>query len=132
MRLQTFQERFEYLQLNGYVGKETFGFERYLNQNFYRSKQWKDVRNYIIVRDSGCDLGVLGFEIPKGVKIFIHHMNPITVEDIRDNPFIALNPEFLILTTFQTHNAIHYGKYESARIPPVERFPNDTCPWRRS
>lgn len=131
LQLKTFEERFEYLKLRGFVGRETFGFERYLNQTFYHTKQWRDLRSYIIVRDLGCDLAIPGREIPDGVRMIIHHMNPISLEDMRDRNQIVLEPEFLILTTFQTHNLLHYGS--SSPKPPqfVTRIPNDTCPWKR-
>ena len=127
-RLPTFQERFEYLKLDGSVGIETFGFDRYLNQFFYNSKEWKRLRNEIIVRDKGCDLACDGYEIQG--NIIIHHMNPITPEDIINRNDDLLNPEYLISTVLNTHNAIHYG--DSSLLPhaPVERRKNDMCPWR--
>lgn len=128
-KLASFKERFEYLQLNGAVGSETFGFDRYLNQKFYRSRGWKRIRDEIIVRDNGCDLGVEGFEIHG--RIYIHHMNPIAVQDIIDQTNYLLNPDFLICTTHQTHNAIHYGDDSILKsITPIERTRNDTCPWK--
>lgn len=127
-RLKTFDERFKYLQLNGEVGKETFGFERFWNQQFYRSKEWRRVRDEIIIRDNGCDLGIDGFGIQG--KIMIHHMNPITVRDIAEVSGILLNPEFLICVSHDTHNAIHYGDESLLPQAPIERLPNDTCPWR--
>lgn len=116
--------------MSGEVGKDTFGFDRYLNQMFYRSTEWKQVRQKVILRDSACDLGISGFEIND--KIYIHHMNPVSIDDIKDVTDFLLNPEYLITTTFQTHNAIHFGSYESISIPtdPVVRKPFDTCPWR--
>lgn len=129
IKLPTFKERFEYLSLKGCVGKETFGWERYINQAFYRSKEWKDVRNFVIVRDCGCDLGIPGREIPD--RILIHHMNPILPKDIvLSNDFI-LDPEYLICTSHNTHEAIHYGSEDLLISEPVERTPNDICPWRR-
>ena len=127
-RLPTFQERFECLRLDGSVGIETFGFDRYLNQIFYNSKEWKRLRNEIIVRDKGCDLACDGYEIQG--NIIIHHMNPITPEDIINRNDDLLNPEYLISTVLNTHNAIHYG--DSSLLPhvPVERRKNDMCPWR--
>lgn len=128
IKLPTFKERFEYLSLKGCVGKETFGWERYINQAFYRSKEWKDVRNFVIVRDCGCDLGISGREISD--RILIHHMNPILPKDIvLSNDFI-LDPEYLICTTHNTHEAIHYGSEDLLISEPVERTPNDTCPWK--
>lgn len=127
--LPTFEERFKYLQLNGQVGKDTFGFDRYLNQNFYRSIEWKRLRNQIILRDNGCDLGVEGYEIHG--RIIIHHMNPITIKDITDATEFLLNPEYLISTVHNTHNAIHYGDESLLCLGPIERTKNDTCPWKR-
>lgn len=126
--LPTFDERYEYLKLDGAVGIPTFGFDRYINQRFYKSKEWKDIRNRIIARDLGCDLGVEGYDIFG--KIYIHHMNPIVVDDIRHNTEFLFNPEYLICTTHNTHNAIHYGNEELLMRGPVERKPNDMCPWK--
>ena len=128
-RLETFKERFDYLKLNGKVGEDTFGFDRYLNQQFYRSPEWKSIRDQIIIRDNGCDLGVEGYDI-KGQKIYIHHLNPLRSEDIVNRTRYLLNPDFLITTTFQTHNAIHYGDEDLLPFVPPERFANDTCPWK--
>lgn len=127
--LPTFEERYQYLRLNGRVGEDTFGFDRYLNQVFYRSQKWKSVRDYVIVRDNGCDLGIEGREI-RG-KIYIHHMNPITLEDIERESAFLLDPEYLISVTHDTHNAIHYGDESLLIKPPIERSRNDTCPWRQ-
>lgn len=128
-QLKTFKERYEYLKLDGVVGKDTFGFDRYLNQAFYRSKEWKSLRDQIIVRDEGCDLGIPGHEIYG--KIMIHHMNPIFPKDIIDQTDYLLNPDFLITTRLSTHNAIHYGDESLLPIAPVERRKNDTCPWKQ-
>lgn len=128
-QLRTFEERYEYLRLRGTVGKDTFGFDRYLNQDFYKSQEWKDVRDYVIVRDGCCDLGVQGYEIHG--KILIHHMNPILPEDILSHSDFLLDPEYLICTVLSTHNAIHYGDKSKLNIMPIERTKNDTCPWRR-
>ena len=127
--LPTFEERFEYLKLGGRVGADTFGFDRIFNQRFYQSKEWKSVRDFVIVRDHGCDLGVEGYEI-YSQKIYIHHMNPIRVEDITTKSRTLLDPEFLIVTTHSTHNAIHYGDISLLPTMPIERTKNDTCPWR--
>lgn len=128
-RLKTFEERFNYLRLNGRVGKGTFGFDRIFNQMFYqRSKEWKRVRNEVIVRDNGCDLGVEGHEIYG--RIIIHHMNPISLDDIREYSDFLINPEYLISTTHSTHNAIHYGDENLLIKAPIERRRNDTCPWK--
>lgn len=126
--LPTFKERFEYLRLNGIVGKDTFGFDRYMNQIFYKSREWQSLRNQIIIRDNGCDLGVDGYEIHG--KILIHHMNPITPDDIVERSDYLLNPDFLISTMLTTHNAIHYGDEKLIDKEPIERSKNDTCPWR--
>lgn len=127
--IKTFNERFEYLKLGGFVGEETFGFDRYINQKFYQSYEWKRVRREVIIRDNGCDLGVDGYEINKG--IIIHHMNPITKDDIANITEYLLNPEYLITTMLMTHNAIHYGDVSLIQSIPIERAKNDTCPWKR-
>lgn len=127
-QLPTFRERFQYLKLEGSVGADTFGFDRYLNQLFYRSQKWKSIRNEVIIRDDGCDLGVEGYTIYG--KIIIHHMNPITIDDIMNETDYLLNPEFLIATTHNTHNAIHYSDESLLISDPVIRTKNDTCPWR--
>ena len=127
--LPTFEERFEYLRLNGAVGKDTFGYDRYLNQVFYTSYEWKKIRDQIIIRDNGCDLGIPGREI--GRRIYIHHINPLRKDDIVSHSEYLRNPEFLICASFETHNAIHYGDINLLPRDPVERKPNDTCPWRR-
>lgn len=127
--LPTFEERFNYLKLNGHVGVDTFGFDRYLNQVFYRSAEWKAIRNHVILRDLGCDLGVAGYEIPS--RALIHHMNPITLEAIEKRDKDLLNPEFLITTTHNTHNAIHYSDETQLVTGPIIRKPNDTCPWKK-
>ena len=129
MRLPTFEERFRYLKLDGLVGKDTFGFDRYLNQEFYRSKEWKEVRDFVIVRDNGCDLGMDGYEIVG--RIYIHHMNPITVNDIVHSSDFLLNPDYLVCMSHNTHNAVHYGDEDLLVTAPVERRKNDTCPWKR-
>lgn len=126
--LPTFEERFNYLKLKGQVGKDTFGFDRWLNQIFYRDPEWKSVRDYVIVRDNGCDLGVDGYEI--NGRILVHHMNPISKEDILERSKYLLDPEFLISTVHNTHNAIHYGDEDLLIKTPIERTKNDTCPWK--
>lgn len=128
-KLQTFEERFNYLKLDGIVGKETFGYDRYLNQILYQCPEWKSVRNKVIIRDNGCDLGIIGREIQN--RIIIHHMNPITVEDIKSRNPIVFDPEYLISTIHRTHNAIHYSDENLLPKNLVERKPNDTCPWKR-
>ena len=126
--LPTFKERFEYLKLSGVVGRDTFGFDRYLNQQFYRTSEWKKVRDAVIIRDNGCDLGVEGYEIRD--RIIIHHMNPITANDVIKHSDWIVDPNQLICTSFRTHNAIHYGDISLIDKQPTIRKPNDTCPWR--
>lgn len=128
--LPTFKERYEYLRLGGRVGEDTFGFDRYLNQAFYKSEEWRSIRDHVITRDNGCDLGMEGHEIFG--RILIHHMNPIRKEDIINRSDILLNPEYLICTIKNTHDAIHYGDESLLVIAPVERRKNDTCPWRHN
>lgn len=130
MSLPTFEERYRYLKLNGRVGEDTFGFDRYLNQQFYKTDEWRALRDEIIIRDNGCDLGVLDREI-KGQKILVHHMNPITKEDILNQSDFLLNPEYLICVTKNTHDAIHYGDEGLLVAIPKERAMNDTCPWKK-
>lgn len=128
IKIPTFLERFKYLKLNGSVGIDTFGFDRYLNQTFYRSYEWKRLRNDVIVRDMGCDLGLEGYDIFD--KILVHHMNPIGPDDIIHRSDYLLDPEFLICTSKLTHDAIHYGDEQILYQDPVIRTPGDTCPWR--
>lgn len=130
IKLKTFKDRFEYLKLDGIVGEETFGFDRYMNQMFYKSKEWASVRREIIIRDNGRDLGVEGYEIHG--KILIHHMNPINLSDIVHKTDELLNPDYLITTVLSTHNAIHYGDASLLPALPIERRANDTCPWKRN
>lgn len=125
--LKTFEERFDYLKLGGGVGKATFGFDRYLNQVFYKSREWKDARREVILRDNGCDLGIVGREIPSG--IIIHHMNTITIEQIEDRDPIIFDPNYLICCSHKTHNAIHYGNSNSLYKEPIERKQGDTKLW---
>lgn len=129
IKLSTFEERFEYLKIGGKVGVDTFGFDRYLNQIFYRSDEWKSIRDEVIIRDNGCDLGIEGREIYS--RIIVHHMNPITKDDILNRSDFLLNPEFLICTIKLTHDAIHYGDSSILFTEPVIRTKNDTCPWKR-
>ena len=130
IKLPTFEERFDYLRLDGVVGKDTFGFDRYLNQQFYRSSEWKRIRNQVIVRDNGCDLGIDEYEIHG--RILIHHMNPISIEDLQYMSDLLMNPEYLICVSHRTHNAIHYGDASLIVTAPIERSQNDTCPWRHN
>ena len=127
--LPAFEERFRYLQLGGKVGEDTFGHDRYLNQMFYTSDEWRRIRRDVIVRDNGCDLGIQDREI-HGL-IIIHHMNPITIEDIINRSEFLLNPEYLISTVKNTHDAIHFSDERILITDPIERRPNDTCPWKR-
>jgi hypothetical protein len=126
-RLKTFNERFEYLVLYGQVGMKTFGFDRWMNQGFYHSYEWRQVREYVIVRDDGCDLGVPGYEIRS--QLLIHHINPLTLEDLKHGEEWIIDPEFLITTTKRTHNAIHYGDRSLLPKPFVARAPGDTRLW---
>lgn len=125
--IKTFEDRFKYLALHGDVGRSTFGFDRYINQQFYTSSEWRHIRHTVIVRDNGCDLGVDGYEIHS--RLVIHHMNPIRVSDISDGDGSILDPEFLITTTHQTHNAIHYGDEQLLPRQLTERRPGDTKLW---
>lgn len=128
IQLPTFEERYQYLRLGGLVGQDTFGFDRYLNQKFYHSHEWKQIRNKIIIRDEGRDLAMPGYELDHG--IYIHHMNPIKADDLINVPEEILNPEYLICVSKRTHDAIHFG--DSSLLPklPTKRTPNDTCPWK--
>lgn len=127
-QLQTFEERYEYLRLGGKVGAETFGFDRYLNQMLYRDPEWLEARDKVIIRDEGCDLGIEDRKIVG--RILVHHMNPITKEQILSRDPILFDPEYLISTMKSTHDAIHYSDENLLMKDPVERTPNDTCPWR--
>lgn len=130
IQFPTFAERFEYLKLSGKIGSKTFGYDRFLNQDFYhKSLEWKQIRNYIIARDLGCDLAIEGRPLDR--YITIHHMNPLGVEDFVDHTDFLLNPEYLICTSDWTHRAIHYGSIDSTIKDLVEREPNDTCPWKK-
>lgn len=126
-RFSTFEERYEYLALRGEVGKITFGFDRWINQQFYRSREWKQVRDFVVVRDNGCDLGILGHEIHS--QLMVHHMNPIAPEDLEYGEAWVLDPEFLITTTHRTHNAIHYGDASLLMKPYEPRKAGDTKLW---
>lgn len=128
IEIPTFEERYKYLNLDGTVGEETFGFDRYINQEFYRSYEWCRIRDYVIIRDNGCDLAISDREIFG--KILVHHMNPITIKDILNKSKFLLDPEYLICTSKNTHDAIHYGDSNLLITMPTERRKNDTCPWR--
>lgn len=128
IKLPTFEERYAYLRLGGRVGEATFGFDRYLNQIFYKSDEWLAIRDKVIIRDNGCDLGIEGREIES--SILIHHMNPISKKDILERSDFLLNPEYLICTIKNTHDAIHYGDENLLIKDPIVRRKNDTCPWR--
>lgn len=127
IQLPTFLERFNYLKLGGVVGKDTFGWDRYLNQKFYRSQEWQSLRNWVIIRDNGCDLGIPGREIQS--RIYIHHMNPIGKADLLNVTEYLMNPDFLICVSLDTHNAIHYGDETLLILDPVVRQPGDTKLW---
>lgn len=126
-RLETFEDRYEYLKLEGHVGHSTFGFDRWINQEFYSSWEWKRIRQYVIVRDNGCDLGILGYEIYG--NLLVHHINPMEADDIIHGEEWILNPEYLITTTHDTHNAIHYGDKRLLKKPYVARSVGDTRLW---
>jgi hypothetical protein len=126
-RLDTFEERFRYLELRGVIGFATFGFDRWMNQRFYKSQQWQLVRDAVIVRDNGCDLGIPGYEVYSG--LIVHHMNPLSVNDLIGNEEWVIDPEFLITTSLQTHNAIHYGDENQIPRGPIERKVGDTKLW---
>lgn len=126
-QLETFEERFRYLELRGVLGFATFGFDRWMNQRFYKSREWQLVRDAVIVRDNGCDLGIPGYEIYSG--LIVHHMNPLSVSDLIGNEAWVIDPEFLITTSLQTHNAIHYGDEKQIPRGPVERKVGDTTLW---
>lgn len=126
--IPTFKERFEYLRLKGSVGKDTFGYDRYLNQVLYRSPEWKRLRNQIIIRDDGCDLACDGYDVYG--KVLIHHLNPITVEDVLAHSRKVFDPDNLVCVSHNTHNAIHYGDVDLLVTGPITRTKNDTCPWR--
>lgn len=128
--IPSFEERFKYLKLGGRVGADTFGFDRYLNQKLYQhDRRWKDARDQVIIRDNGCDLAMEGYEIYG--KIIVHHMNPISLDDVLNDRDWIFDPEFLICTTHNTHNAIHYGDERKLNTAPIVRTKNDTCPWKQ-
>lgn len=126
-QLETFEERYHYLKLKGILGDVTFGFDRWMNQRFYKSQEWNSIRNFVIVRDNGCDLGILGYEIISG--LLVHHMNPISLRDLQHGEEWIIDPNFLITTSLQTHNAIHYGDESLLPRGPVVRRPGDTKLW---
>lgn len=128
LQFKTFEDRFDYLKLAGEVGNPTFGYDRYFNQQFYHSSEWRRARNRIILRDNGCDLGMPDYEIHG--RIYIHHINPITKQDVEDFSDNLFDPDNLICVTFDTHNAIHFGDERTLPKTPIERAPGDTCPWR--
>jgi len=127
IRFDMFEARFEYLKLEGVVGRSTFGFDREVNQRFYRSREWKSIRDFVIVRDNGCDLGVPGYEIH--TNLLIHHVNPISIDDLVGGLHWILDPEYLVTTSHDTHNAIHYGDSSLLPVQYVERRPGDTTLW---
>lgn len=129
VQFDTFKDRFNYLSLKGVPAEETFGFDRYLNQQFYQSREWKKIREEVILRDLGCDLAMYGFDIVG--KIIVHHMNPIAIRDLYNFTDILLNPEYMVCVSQLTHNAIHYGDESLLYSEPITRKQNDTCPWRK-
>jgi len=131
IRLPTAEERFQYLKLQGSVGESTFGFDRYMNQRFYTSKEWRDFRRDMIIRDNGCDMALPDREIPKGAILILHHINPLTLEDIEEQGEALFDPENVICVSDRTHNAIHFGDISLLARGPIERRPYDTCPWRQ-
>jgi len=128
IQLKTFKERYDYLRLGGAVGRDTFGYDRYLNQRFYQSPEWKQIRRDVIIRDEGRDLAMEGYELHGG--IYVHHMNPVTIEDLAHSAEWILDPEYLVCVSKQTHDAIHYGDASLLPQLPKERTPNDMCPWK--
>ena len=131
VKLASFEERFEYLQLNGRIGDDTFGSRRYLNQSFYTSREWRQLRSKIILRDDGCDLGVPGFEYGPSTQVVLHHIEPIEIDDVIQHSDLLLDPDNIISCSLLTHNAIHYGNLDMLRTSFVARTQNDTCPWRK-
>lgn len=127
-QLSTFDDRLHYLRIDGVVGASTFGMDRYLNQSFYHSREWKQVRDFVITRDLGCDLGVSDLEIED--SIYVHHMNPITPDSFEASDVVLLDPEYLICCSFNTHQFIHYGRVIRRAAEYAPRRPNDTCPWK--
>lgn len=130
VRLSTYEDRLSYLKENGLVGEDTFGFDRYLNQNLYKSAEWQRARNYVILRDNGCDVGLDDYPIPS--KVYVHHINPITKDDILNHADCLFDPENLVCVSHETHNLIHYGCEAPTKREPVMRSRNDTRPWRLS
>ena len=131
IRLPTAEERFNYLKLSGSVGASTFGFDRYLNQQFYRSKEWRKFRSDMILRDNGCDMALPGREIPNGAKLILHHINPLTLEEVEEQGEALFDPENVVCVSDRTHNAIHFGDISLLVMEPIVRRPYDTCPWRQ-
>ena len=129
IKIPSFEDRFKYCKLKGQVGIDTFGFDRYLNQSLYRSSKWRTFRNQIIIRDNGCDLAHPNYPINK--RVLIHHLNPITEQDVLNESFVLFDPENVICVSHNTHNAIHYGTEELLPKGEIERKPNDQCPWRQ-
>ena len=129
IQIPTFEDRYAYLRIGGIVGEDTFGIERHLNQSFYRSPEWRKVRREVIVRDNGCDLAMSGYQIYD--HIIIHHLTPITLEDLEEGSDLILDPNNLVCVSDRTHNAIHFGDKSLLPQTPIERRPGDTCPWKR-
>ena len=131
VRLRTAEERFNYLKLAGSIGESTFGFDRYLNQAFYTSKEWRKFRSEMILRDNGCDMALPDREIPSGAKLILHHINPLTLEDVEEQGEALFDPENVVCVSDRTHNAIHFGDISLLVLDPIVRRPNDTCPWKQ-
>lgn len=131
IRFSTVEDRFNYLRIAGRIGEATFGFERLINQSFYTSKEWRRFRNEMIIRDGGCDMALPDRPIPDGAILVLHHINPLTVEDIEDRSDALFDPENVICVSDRTHRAIHFGDINLLSRGPIERRPNDTCPWRQ-
>lgn len=128
IRIDSYLDRFEYLRLNGVPANITFGGHRWMNQELYRSRKWKKVRDHVILRDEACDMAHPDYEIR--TKLIVHHLNPITIDDLLDESELVFDPEFLVCVSYDTHNAIHYGDSSLLQLPPIVRRPNDTCPWK--
>lgn len=130
IRLHTIEDRFNYLKIAASVGESTFGFSRYLNQALYRSKEWKDFKREMVIRDKACDMALEGWDIPEGAILVLHHINPLTLEDVEDRSDALFDPENVVCVSDRTHRAIHYGDISLINTLPIERRPNDTCPWK--
>ena len=130
IRLNSIEDRFNYLKIAASVGESTFGFSRYLNQALYRSKEWKDFKRKMVLRDNACDMALEGWDIPSGAILVLHHINPLTIEDIENRSDALFDPENVVCVSDRTHRAIHYGDISLINTLPITRRPNDTCPWK--